>query len=242
MWHDYRRAAGRLAGGLAVGLSVACGASPATDGVPAATPPGEGGAAPATRPIVQLQRGIDVSGHSGSVDWRAVAADGHGFAFVKATEGVDLEDPAFDDHWQAMLAAVILLGAYPSKPDPAREEFIFQVFPRLAERRKQDAGTMSGGEQQMLAVARALMSQPRVLMLDEPTTGLAPRLAREAYEALAHLRDAGLTLVVAEQQVPLALELASRGYVLENGRIELAGTSDELAGNPDVQRAYLGVA
>ena len=136
----------------------------------------------------------------------------------------------------------LLLGAYPDKPDADREDFIFDVFPRLSERRKQDAGTMSGGEQQMLAVARALMSQPKVLMLDEPTTGLAPRLAREAYEALGRLRDAGLTLVVAEQQVPLALELAGRGYVLENGRIELAGTSDELAGNPDVQRAYLGVA
>jgi branched-chain amino acid transport system ATP-binding protein len=86
------------------------------------------------------------------------------------------------------------------------------------------------------------MSRPKVLMLDEPTTGLAPRLAREAYGALSQLRDAGLTLVVAEQQVPLALELASRGYVMENGRIELAGTSAELAGNPDVQRAYLGVA
>ncbi len=136
----------------------------------------------------------------------------------------------------------LLLGAFPDKPDRDREDFVFQVFPRLAERRKQDAGTMSGGEQQMLAVARALMSQPKVLMLDEPTTGLAPRLAREAYEALGRLRDAGLTLVVAEQQVPLALELASRGYVLENGRIELSGTTDELADNPDVQRAYLGVA
>lgn len=136
----------------------------------------------------------------------------------------------------------LLLGAYPSKPDPEREEFIFDLFPRLAERRKQDAGTMSGGEQQMLAVARALMSQPKLLMLDEPTTGLAPRLAREAYDALARLREEGLTLVVAEQQVPLALGLASRGYVIENGRIELVGTSEELAGNPDVQRAYLGVA
>lgn len=136
----------------------------------------------------------------------------------------------------------LLLGSFPHKPEPTREEFIFEVFPRLAERRKQDAGTMSGGEQQMLAVARALMSQPKVLMLDEPTTGLAPRLAREAYEALGKLRDAGLTLVVAEQQVPLALELASRGYVLEDGHIELEGTTEELAGNPDVQRAYLGVA
>ena len=136
----------------------------------------------------------------------------------------------------------LVLGAFPGKPDPTRTDLVFEVFPRLAERRKQDAGTMSGGEQQMLAVGRALMSEPKVLMLDEPTTGLAPRLAREAYDALATLRDGGLTLVVAEQQVPLALDLASRGYVLENGRVELAGTSDELAGNPDVQRAYMGVA
>jgi branched-chain amino acid transport system ATP-binding protein len=136
----------------------------------------------------------------------------------------------------------LLLGAYPHHPDSRSEAMVFEVFPRLAERRGQNAGTLSGGEQQMLAVARALMSEPNVLMLDEPTTGLAPRLATDAYEALARLRDAGLTLVVAEQQVSLALELASRGYVIENGRFELTGTSDALANNPDVQRAYLGIA
>jgi branched-chain amino acid transport system ATP-binding protein len=142
------------------------------------------------------------------------------------------------------VAENLALGAFPARPDGAREAIVFDLFPRLAERRKQDAGTLSGGEQQMLAVGRALMSDPKVLMLDEPTTGLAPLLATEAYGALAKLRDAGLTLVVAEQQVPLALDLAlaSRGYVLENGRIELTGTSPELLGNPDVQRAYLGVA
>jgi branched-chain amino acid transport system ATP-binding protein len=140
------------------------------------------------------------------------------------------------------VAENLALGAFPRRSAIARESVVFDLFPRLAERRRQKAGTMSGGEQQMLAVGRALMSDPKVLMLDEPTTGLAPRLAVEAYRALATLRGAGLTLVVAEQQVPLALELASRGYVLENGRIELAGTSAELAGNPGVQRAYLGVA
>ena len=86
------------------------------------------------------------------------------------------------------------------------------------------------------------MSKPKVLLLDEPTTGLSPRLAGESYRALAQLRDTGLTLVVAEQQVPFALELASRGYVIEHGRIELSGTSAERADNPEVQRAYLGVA
>ena len=136
----------------------------------------------------------------------------------------------------------LLLGAYPRRADPEIEAMVYELFPRLTERRRQHAGTMSGGEQQMLAVARSLMSDPTVLMLDEPTTGLAPRLASEAYEALGRLRDTGLTLVVAEQQVPLALRLASRGFVIENGRFELAGTSAELASNPAVQRAYLGVA
>jgi branched-chain amino acid transport system ATP-binding protein len=134
------------------------------------------------------------------------------------------------------------LGAYPNRPRAERRALVFELFPRLAERRRQRAGTMSGGEQQMLAVGRALMADPRVLVLDEPTTGLAPRLAAEAYDALAALRGGGLTIVVAEQQVPLALDLADRGYVLENGRIQLTGSAAELAGNPEVQRAYLGVA
>jgi branched-chain amino acid transport system ATP-binding protein len=134
------------------------------------------------------------------------------------------------------------LGAYPARPDPARRALVFELFPRLAERRRQRAATMSGGEQQMLAVGRALMRQPRLLLLDEPTTGLAPILAALAYDALADLRGHGLTIVVAEQQVPLALSIADRGYVLENGRIGLSGTAAELEGNPDVQRAYLGIA
>jgi branched-chain amino acid transport system ATP-binding protein len=116
------------------------------------------------------------------------------------------------------------------------------LFPRLAERRRQRAGTMSGGEQQMLAVGRALMGQPRLLVLDEPTTGLAPKLAAEAYEALGLLCDQGLTVLLAEQQVPLAMALCDRGYVLESGVVRTEGTSAELAENPEVQRAYLGVA
>jgi branched-chain amino acid transport system ATP-binding protein len=136
----------------------------------------------------------------------------------------------------------LLLGAYPGRPDPSAFELVFDLFPRLNERRKQPAGNLSGGEQQMLAVGRALMSRPRLLMLDEPTTGLAPKLARSAYEALQALKETGVTLLVAEQQVPLALSLADRGYVLENGRIRLEGASEDLERNPEVRRAYLGVA
>jgi len=136
----------------------------------------------------------------------------------------------------------LLLGAYPGRPDPAAFELVFQLFPRLEERPRQPAGSLSGGEQQMLAVGRALMSRPRLLMLDEPTTGLAPKLARSAYQALRTLRETGVTLLVAEQQVPLALSLADRGYVLENGRIRLEGASGDLERNPEVRRAYLGVA
>ena len=135
----------------------------------------------------------------------------------------------------------LLLGAYPRRPDPDTLELVFDLFPRLRERRRQPAGSLSGGEQQMLAVGRALMARPRLLMLDEPTTGLAPKLARAAYGALRVLKERGLTLLIAEQQVPLALSLADRGYVLENGRVRLEGASGELARNPEVRRAYLGV-
>ena len=136
----------------------------------------------------------------------------------------------------------LALGAYPGRPAREQEQLVFTLFPRLAERRNQRAGTMSGGEQQMLAVGRALMSAPALLMLDEPTTGLAPLLAANAYEALATLKGEGMTVLVAEQQVPLALDLADRGYVIEDGRIQLEGSAEELEGNPDVRRAYLGIA
>lgn len=135
----------------------------------------------------------------------------------------------------------LLLGAYPYKPDPETMSIVLGLFPRLAERLRQRAGTMSGGEQQMLAVGRALMSKPRLLVLDEPSTGLAPLLARSAYEALRVMRQRGLTVLVTEQQVPLAIAFSDRGYVLENGFIRLEGTTEQLAANPAVRSAYLGV-
>lgn len=140
------------------------------------------------------------------------------------------------------VAENLALGAYPTRGDPETLAMVLDLFPRLAERRRQNAATMSGGEQQMLAVGRALMAKPKLLLLDEPTTGLAPKLAMEAYRALTKLRQQGLTLLVAEQQVPLALALCDRGYVLENGHIGLEGTSAALRANPEVKRAYLGVA
>jgi branched-chain amino acid transport system ATP-binding protein len=135
----------------------------------------------------------------------------------------------------------LLLGAYPHRHDPETMSLVLDLFPRLAERRRQHAGTMSGGEQQMLAVGRALMSKPRLLVLDEPSTGLAPLLARAAYEALGVLRERGLTVLVAEQQVPLAMAFSDRGYVIENGYFRIEGTTKQLAENPAIRNAYLGV-
>ena len=140
------------------------------------------------------------------------------------------------------LRSNLILGAYPRRPDPATLELVYDLFPRLRERQRQQARTLSGGEQQMLAVARALTARPQLLMLDEPTTGLAPIIAQTAFEALEGLKKGGMTILIAEQQVPLALSVADRGYVLENGRIRLEGSSDELERNPEVRRAYLGIA
>ena len=138
----------------------------------------------------------------------------------------------------------LLLGATPVA-DKARIQHLLQrvyaLFPRLAERRKQQAGTMSGGERQMLAVGRALMSEPKLLLLDEPSLGLAPAIIETMYEAFLRLHKEGLTVLLAEQSVDLALEVASYAYVLQVGRSVLSGPARELLDNPDVQRIYLGV-
>lgn len=116
----------------------------------------------------------------------------------------------------------------------------FERFPRLAERRKQLAGTLSGGEQQMLAVARALMSRPKLLLLDEPSLGLAPLIVREIFNTLRALHAEGVTILLVEQNARLALETADHGYVLEAGRITIAGRGAELANDERVRQAYLG--
>ncbi len=117
---------------------------------------------------------------------------------------------------------------------------VFELFPRLAERQYQLAGTLSGGEQQMLAVARALMTRGRLMLLDEPSMGLAPVLVREIFNILGEINAAGTTILLVEQNARQALKVAHRGYVLETGRITLAGTAQELSDNPQVKAAYLG--
>jgi len=134
------------------------------------------------------------------------------------------------------------LGAYARRDGSVAEDIERQLdrFPILRDRQRQPAGTLSGGEQQMLAIARSLMARPRLLLLDEPSLGLAPRLVAEVFATLARLREEGLTLLVVEQMAEAALEIADRGYVLERGRIVLSGRAHDLLTDARVARAYLG--
>lgn len=120
-------------------------------------------------------------------------------------------------------------------------ERIYTIFPRLGERQSQSAGTLSGGEQQMLAIGRGLMAEPKVLILDEPSLGLAPVLVQELFSLIGSLNEDGLTILLVEQNVARSLEVASRAYVMEQGRISLSGPAAELAANDDIKRSYLGM-
>jgi branched-chain amino acid transport system ATP-binding protein len=137
----------------------------------------------------------------------------------------------------------LLMGAYcrnDNREIAADLARMFELFPRLHERKDQLAGTLSGGEQQMVAMARALMSHPRLLMLDEPSMGLAPLMVKKIFQTISEISAQGMSILLVEQNAKLALQVASRGYVMESGTITLAGTSEELLGSDAVQRAYLG--
>jgi branched-chain amino acid transport system ATP-binding protein len=136
------------------------------------------------------------------------------------------------------------LGSYMYRGKSDRDEplaLVFQLFPRLSERLEQRAETLSGGEQQMLAIGRALMTRPRLLMLDEPSQGIMPKLVDEIFAAVKRIRDAGMTVLIVEQRMAECLDIADRAYILQTGRLLMQGTAADIKGNPDVRKAYLGL-
>ena len=136
------------------------------------------------------------------------------------------------------------LGSYLYRGESDREgplELVFKLFPRLSERLEQRAETLSGGEQQMLAIGRALMTRPRLLMLDEPSQGIMPKLVDEIFTAVKRIRDTGVTVLIVEQRMAGCLEIADRAYILQTGRVKVEGPAAEIKVNPDVRKAYLGL-
>ena len=165
-------------------------------------------------------------------------------AYAIVRKGLALSPEGWRLFAQQSVENNLLLGATPlsnRKRIPHLLERVYAVFPKLAERRQQRAGTMSGGERQMLAVGRALMSEPELLLLDEPSLGLAPTIVDTMYDSFAALHKDGQTILLAEQSVDLALEAADYAYVLQVGRSVLSGPTSELAENPEVQRVYMGI-
>ena len=184
---------------------------------------------------------VPVSAGSVSFDGTDIAGQP---AYAIVRKGLALSPEGWRLFTQQSVENNLLLGATPladRKRIPRLLERVYAVFPRLAERRTQTAGTMSGGERQMLAVGRALMSEPKLLLLDEPSLGLAPAIIDAMYDAFARLHKDGQTILLAEQSVDLALEAADFAYVLQVGRTVLQGPAAEMAHNPDVQKIYLGV-
>ncbi len=159
------------------------------------------------------------------------------------TEGVVLVPDGHQVFPSLTVLENLKMGAFTRKDNEGIEkdmDWVFSVFPRLEERTKQIAGTLSGGERQMLSIARALMANVEILLLDEPSMGLAPFLVREIFDVARHLNEQGMTVLIVEQNAPMAFSVAQRGYVIETGRVVLAGTIEELRENPKVKAAYLG--
>jgi branched-chain amino acid transport system ATP-binding protein len=185
-----------------------------------------------------------IPSHSGSIQFRGEEIGGDN-AYAIVRKGLALSPEGWRLFVQQSVENNLLLGATPLKDKSRRSELldrVYEIFPRLKERRAQRAGTMSGGERQMLAVGRALMSDPKLLMLDEPSLGLAPAVVESMYETFGRLHSAGLTILLAEQSIELALEVADFATVLQVGKSVLSGTAAALAQDPQVQHAYLGSA
>jgi len=181
---------------------------------------------------------------SGHVMWQGAEITGQP-AYAIVGRGLALSPEGWRLFVQQSVENNLLLGATPLR-DRARGgallERVYEIFPKLKERRSQRAGTMSGGERQMLAVGRALMSDPKLLMLDEPSLGLAPAVVESMYETFGRLHREGLTILLAEQSIELALEVSDFATVLQVGKSVLSGTAAALADDPQVQRAYLGTS
>jgi branched-chain amino acid transport system ATP-binding protein len=180
----------------------------------------------------------------GTIEWQNERIEAMP-AYAIVSRGLTLSPEGWRLFTSQTVEQNLRLGATPLR-DKSRiadlTERVYALFPRLAERRRQRAGTLSGGERQMLALGRALMSDPKLLMLDEPSLGLAPTVVETLYEKLGQLHREGLTLLLAEQSVPLALEIADYAYVLQTGRTVLEGSASDLQHDPQVRRIYLGVA
>jgi branched-chain amino acid transport system ATP-binding protein len=177
----------------------------------------------------------------------SVVLDGQNITHVPAHEivecGIALSPEGRHCFGRMTVRENLDLGAYRRRRDTTVTddlERVFELFPRLKEREKQKAGTMSGGEQQMLAMGRALMARPKLLLLDEPSMGIAPILVQRIYETIAEINRSGMTILLVEQNANYALDVSKRGYVLETGRVVLEGESGKLRTDPEVQRAYLG--
>jgi branched-chain amino acid transport system ATP-binding protein len=179
----------------------------------------------------------------GRIVWRGEEITGQP-AFAIVRRGLALSPEGWRLFVQQTVEQNLRLGATvlaDRRRVPELLERVYALFPRLKERRRQRSGTLSGGERQMLAMGRALMSEPKLLMLDEPSLGLAPAVVETVYERLVLLRRQGTTVLLAEQSVELALEIADHGYVLQTGRTVLQGNARDLESDPDVQRVYLGL-
>jgi len=180
---------------------------------------------------------------SGSVSFDGVRIDGmaqhlitaRGIAYVPENRRLF---PRLSVHDNLRLGSYLYRGA---ADRDAPLKLVFELFPRLAERLAQRAETLSGGEQQMLAIGRALMTRPRLLMLDEPSQGIMPKLVDEIFQAVKRIRDAGMTVLIVEQRLAQCLEIADRAYILQTGRVLMQGAAAEIRGNPDLLKAYLGL-